>query len=70
MMFYLWTLIPLAHKMEVQNNGSQGRDPAYSRDAEGANLAKGDTRRISQAKGPCIRLKLWKVSIYIETPTV
>ncbi len=38
--------------------------------AEGANLATGETRRISQAKGPRIRIRLWKVSIDRDTDGV
>jgi len=38
--------------------------------AEGANLATGEARRISQAKGPCIRIRLWKVSRYRDTDGV
>jgi hypothetical protein len=70
MMFYPLTLIPLNLRIHEQLNGMQGRDSVFNTSAEGANLATGETRRISQAKGPRIRLKLWKVSIHKETPTV
>ena len=69
------TLNPLNRRIKKQLNGIQGRDsecrlqPAIP-SAEGANLATGETRRISQAKGPCIRIRLWKVSIHRDTDAV
>ena len=69
------TLNPLNRRIKKQLNGLQGRDSecrlqSAIPSAEGANLETGETRRISQAKGPCIRIRLWKVSIHRDTDGV
>jgi hypothetical protein len=56
----LLTPVPLAHKMEAQSNGAQGRDPkrrllcieTVAQDAEGANLERANPGETLRQKDP------------------
>ena len=52
MIFLLLTLIPLNHTMDAQLNRPQGRDSAYSRGAEGANLEQAKPDESLRQKDP------------------
>ena len=54
------TLLPLNLRIKIQFNGSQGRDPASKRDAEGANLEYAKPGESLRQKDPA-PIKLWKV---------
>ena len=65
MIFLLLTLIRQAHTMELQYNGQQGRDPAATRDAEGANLEQANPDETLRQKDP-VSDKLWKTPVRDE----
>ena len=73
------TLTPLAHKMEPQLNGLQGRDSMvvatlvayyYNTSAEGANLDERRNQMKLSGKRTLYPHKLWKVSFHRDTDGV